>query len=413
MRASGRFLLGLVCALLTAATLAGCTIGGSGDAASGGGAAGTPAPPTSDAHITVTPSGDTQVNPTDPVEVKVAGGTLTGVTMTNPAENDKAVEGVMTPDKLTWKTTEPLGYDQTYNVSATAVDAKGVPTDITTQVSTLTPSNQTKLYFETTGGGAMQDGATYGVGMVVVAHFDEPIADKAAAQRALTVTTDPPVDGAWNWVSDSAAHWRPKDYYQPGTKVTVSAKLYGVDVGGGMYGQEDESISFSIGDAHISVADDNTKMVTVKNNGQVVRTMPTSMGMGGTETIGGQTLSFWTQPGIYTVLGMANPVVMDSSTYGLPINSRLGYKESINWATRISNDGIYLHALASTMWAQGNTDTSHGCLNLSPTDAQWFFNFSRIGDVVQVINTGGAPLQLWQNGDWSVPWDTWVAGSAV
>ncbi|WP_199257154.1 Ig-like domain-containing protein [Tomitella fengzijianii] len=409
MRASRRMFFAVVCALLAVATLAGCTIGGSG----GGGAAGATEapPPTSDARITVNPGPDTPVNPTDPVAVKVEQGTLTDVVMTNP-EGEK-VEGVMTPDKISWKTTEPLGYAKEYTIQATAVDAKGLSTDVTKSITTLTPSNKTKLYFETTGGGAMRDGATYGVGMVIVAHFDEPIQDKAAAQKTLTVTTSPHVDGEWNWVSDSAAHWRPKDFYAPGTTVKVDAKLYGVDVGGGMYGQEDESISFTIGDAHISVADDNTKMVTVKNNGQVVRTMPTSMGMGGTQTVGGQTLSFWTQRGTYTVLGKANPVVMDSSTYGLPINSRLGYKESINWATRISNDGIYLHALASTMWAQGNTDTSHGCLNLSPTDAEWFYNFSRIGDVVKVINTGGSPLQLWQNGDWSVPWDDWVAGSAV
>jgi len=89
--------------------------------------------------------------------------------------------------------------------------------------------------------------------------------------------------------------------------------------------------------------------------------MPTSMGMGGTEEIGGNTLSFWTPPGVYTVMDKANPVIMDSSTFGLPINSRLGYRETIPYATRISKDGIYLHQLNATVWAQGNTDTSHGC----------------------------------------------------
>ncbi len=127
------------------------------------------------------------------------------------------------------------------------------------------------------------------------------------------------------------------------------------------------------------------------------------MGRGGTEVVGGQTLSFWTQPGIYTVIDKANPVIMDSSTYGLPVNSRLGYKETINYATRISNDGIYLHELADTIWAQGNTNVSHGCLNLSPDNARWFYDFSVPGDVVEVRGTGGAPLELWQNGDWSLP----------
>jgi len=141
--------------------------------------------------------------------------------------------------------------------------------------------------------------------------------------------------------------------------------------------------------------------------------MPTSMGMGGSETIGGRTISFWTQPGVYTVMDKANPVVMDSSTYGLPVNSRLGYKETINWATRISTDGIYLHELEDTVWAQGNTNVSHGCLNLSAENARWFYDFSQPGDVVEVRDTGGAPLELGQNGDWSVPWSQWLAGSAA
>jgi lipoprotein-anchoring transpeptidase ErfK/SrfK len=154
-------------------------------------------------------------------------------------------------------------------------------------------------------------------------------------------------------------------------------------------------------------------MVTVYENGRAIREMPTSMGRGGTETIGNTTLHFWTQPGTYTVLDKANPVIMDSSTYGLPINSRLGYKETINWATRISNDGIYLHELESSVWAQGNTNTSHGCLNLNPSNARWFYEFSQPGDVVEVRNTGGEPLDVWQNGDWGVPWDQWLAGSAL
>ena len=109
----------------------------------------------------------------------------------------------------------------------------------------------------------------------------------------------------------------------------------------------------------------------------------------------------------------ANPVIMDSSTFGLPINSRLGYRVTIPYATRISADGIYLHQLNATVWAQGNTNTSHGCLNLNGDNAKWFYNFSVPGDVVEVRNTGGPPLQLQQNGDWSVPWDQWRRGSAL
>jgi lipoprotein-anchoring transpeptidase ErfK/SrfK len=112
-------------------------------------------------------------------------------------------------------------------------------------------------------------------------------------------------------------------------------------------------------------------------------------------------------------MGKGNPVIMDSSTFGLPVGSRLGYRETIAWATQISVDGIYLHQLTSTVWAQGNTDTSHGCLNLNAENAQWFYGFSQPGDVVEVRNTGGPPLRLEQNGDWTLPWAEWVKGSAL
>ncbi len=246
----------------------------------------------------------------------------------------------------------------------------------------------------TTSGAALQNGGTYGIGTVIVAHFAGPI-DRATAEQVLQVSTEPPVDGAWHWVDDHTAHWRPPQYYAPGTAVTVTDGL-------------NPPLTFTIGASHVSIADDATKQVSVFDGGKLVRTMPTSMGRGGTEKVGNTTLSFWTQPGVYTVLDKSNPVIMDSSTYGLPINSHLGYKESINYAVRISTDGVYLHELDATVWAQGNTDTSHGCLNLNRDNATWFYNFSVPGDVVEVRNTGGKPLQLWQNGDWSVPWDQWI-----
>jgi lipoprotein-anchoring transpeptidase ErfK/SrfK len=371
-----------------------------------------PTDPAALASIKVEPApGARDIDPVAPVSVTAQSGTLTDVEMINDA--GKRVDGALTPDNVAWHPVVPLGYAHTYTITINSRGPGGKPGRQSVSFTTLTPPNETKVSFGTTSEAALADGGTYGVGVVIVAHFDESIANRAEAERRLIVTTSPPVTGSWYWVDDQNAHWRPEHYYSPGMTVTVEAKIYGIPLAQGLFGQQDERVSFKIGESHVSVADDRTKQVSVFRNGTLVRTMPTSMGMGGTEQIGGRTLSFWTPPGIYTVLDKGNPVVMDSSTFGLPKNSRLGYRETINYATRISIDGIYMHQLDATVWAQGNTNTSHGCLNLNADNAKWFYDFSVPGDVVEVRNTGGPPLALQQNGDWTVPWDQWRKGSAL
>ena len=273
------------------------------------------------------------------------------------------------------------------------------PASMTTE---LTAGEQAHVSFTATSGAALVDGGTYGVGTVIVANFDEPVADRIAAEERLSVKTVPSVDGSWYWMDSRHAHWRPQSYYSPGTEVVAASG----DRGAGR-------VSFRIGEAHVSIADDATKQIRVYRNDELVRTIPTSMGMGGSETVAGKTISFWTQPGVYTVMDKADTVIMDSSTYGLPVDSRLGYKVTVNNAVRLTNSGIYVHQLDSTIWAQGKTNTSHGCLNVNADNGRRFYEFSQPGDVFEVRNTGGDPLPIWQNGDWGVPWDKWLGGSAL
>ena len=389
------------------------TAGSSGTATSGSSAAPSSSAATPAAVLTLSPgSGATGVSPVSAITAAVAGGTLESVSLVN--SQGKAVSGALDADKTSWKAGEALGYGKTYTLTAKATNADGRAVAKKTTFTTVTPGNMTQPYINSTAGSAMTNGATYGVGIVPVVHFDEAISDKAAAEKMLSVTTSPAVTGSWYWVDDQNVHFRPQNYYKTGTKVTVKVSDYGKQVSPGLWGQSDAQVSFTIGAKHVSIADDNTKQVRVYFNDKFQRSMPTSMGRGGSTTgSDGQTITFWTQRGTYTVLDKSNPVLMDSSTYGLPINSRLGYKEEIPYATRISTDGVYLHELDTTVWAQGNTDTSHGCLNLNGDNAAWFFNFSVPGDVVEVKNTGGPPLKLWQNGDWTIPWDQWRQGSKL
>ena len=243
------------------------------------------------------------VDPAGPVFVVARSGTLDDVTMEN--DSGKSISGALTPDRKSWRPSVQLGYGRTYTMAITARGPGGMPSRQTSSFSTVSPDAQAAVYLNTTAGAPIKDGGTYGIGVIVVARFDSAIGDKAAAERRLHVTTDPPVAGSWNWIDDQTAHWRPEKYYPPGTSVNVSTQIYGARLGDGLYGDDDEHVSFRIGDAHVSVADDTTKQVSVYDNGKLVRTMPTSMGMGGTETVGGRTFSSgppaastpcWTRP---------------------------------------------------------------------------------------------------------------------
>ncbi|MCV7192410.1 L,D-transpeptidase [Mycolicibacterium brumae] len=363
------------------------------------------------AKLAVMPAdGSKGVSPAAPVRVAARTGTLKNVSMVNDAGVE--VPGTLSADRLSWTPDTQLGYGRGYTLTTTAVGPGETPTKKVSSFRTVSPDAQSYLYLRMSSGNLISEGATYGVGAVISARFDSPVANRAAAEARMKVTSVPAVEGSWNWVNDQTAHWRPRDYYPAGARVTVDAPMYGVPLGDGVYGAQDEKVSFLIGPRRVSIVDDVDKIVHSFENHQLVRSMPTSMGKGGVEQIAGQTLTYWTPPGIYSVFDKAESVVMDSSTYGVPVNSWLGYKLTIPWATRISTNGIYLHQLNDTVWAQGNTNVSHGCLNLSGENAQWFYNFAQPGDIVEVKNTGGPALTLEQGGDWSVPWDQWQAGSA-
>jgi lipoprotein-anchoring transpeptidase ErfK/SrfK len=329
-----------------------------------------------------------------PVTVSAGDGVLGSVSL---ARTDGApVEGKLSPDGLTWSTTEQLGYNKKYTLTAEALGLSGVTRQQMT-FKTHSPENLTSAYV------MPNDGEVVGVGQPVAIRFDENIPNRLAAQQAVKVKTEPPVEGAFYWLSNRELRWRPQNYWKPGTQVDVAVNIYGVDMGDGLFGQEDVTTHFTVGDEVIASADDNTKMVTVRRNGEVIKTMPTSMGKNSAPT----------NNGVYIVGDRYPHIVMDSSTYGIPVNSPNGYRTDVDWATQISYSGIFVHSAPWSVGAQGNTNTSHGCLNVSPSNAIWFYNNTKRGDVVEIANTVGPTLPGTDGlGDWNVPWGQWKAGNA-
>ena len=330
-----------------------------------------------------------------PVTVSVEAGVLGEVRLVNA--QGRVVEGELSPDGVSWRSAEPLGYNKQYTLEADAFGLGGV-THTSATFETHSPQNLTMPYV-TPG-----DGAVVGVGQPISVNFDEVIGDRLAAQRAITVTTTPEVEGAFYWLNGREVRWRPAQYWKPGTTVEVRVKTYGVDLGDGLFGQDDVTTRFTIGDEVIATADDATKTLTVRVNGEVAKTMPISMGKDSTPTDNGS----------YIVAERLADMVMDSSTYGVPVNSPDGYRTEVKWATRMSYSGIFVHAAPWSVGSQGRANVSHGCLNASTENAKWFYDNTKPGDIVEVVNTVGTTLPGTDGlGDWNIPWEQWKAGNAA
>ncbi|WP_040814788.1 L,D-transpeptidase [Nocardia concava] len=337
--------------------------------------------------------GDKGVSPGE-LNLRVEDGKFTAVTLTNP--DGKPVPGELAQDGRSWKLTEQLGFGRTYKLSVDAIGLGGATTS-TMSFTTISPNNRTHPYL------LPAENEVVGIGQPVAVQFDENIPDRKAAQAAIKITTTPAVEGAFYWVNNREVRWRPQNYWAPGTKVDIAVNAYGHDMGNGLVGDSDIHSSFTVGDATVFTADDNTKMVTVERNGQVIKTMPTSMGKDSTPT----------DNGVYIVGDKFDRIIMDSSTYGVPVNSPNGYKTPIDWATRISYSGIFFHSAPWSVGAQGYSNTSHGCLNLSPADAKWVYDNVKRGDITIVKNTVGGTLSGVDGlGDWNIPWEQWKAGNA-
>jgi lipoprotein-anchoring transpeptidase ErfK/SrfK len=329
-----------------------------------------------------------------PVTVSAEDGVLGAVTMVNEAGTP--IAGQLSPDGLTWSTTEPLGYNKRYTLNAQSLGLGGVTSQQMT-FQTHSPENLTMAYV------LPNDGEVVGVGQPVAVQFDENIPNRLAAEKAIKITTNPPVEGAFYWLNNREVRWRPGHYWKPGTTVEVAVNTYGVDLGDGLFGQENVTTHFTIGDEVVATADDNTKIVTVRRNGEVVKTMPTSMGKNSTPT----------NSGVFIVGNRFTHIIMDSSTFGVPVNSPNGYRTDVDWATQISYSGIFVHSAPWSVGAQGYTNTSHGCLNVSPRNAVWFYDNTKRGDIVEVVNTVGSTLPGTDGlGDWNIPWEQWRAGNA-
>ena len=385
-------------ALVTAtalALLAGCQ--GSGDGGTGAAPTTAEAPPVA---VEVSPAdGATDVSPTVPLEISVTDGELTDVDVVDAAGAEvpgAVADSPEDPAVDVWTPETPLAYGATYTLTATAEGEGAEPAEAATTFTTVTPQRQL-----TPSIGPL-DGQTVGVGMPIRVYFDQPVIEKAAVERNLEVTSSTPTDGVWNWFSDTEVHFRPSQYWPADTDVTLDAELYGVDLGNGVWGETDRTVSFSIGARHVSIADADTHQMEVYDGDQLVKTFPISAGSPDNPSYNGA----------HVVTELNRHRVMDSSTYGVPVDSPDGYRTPVEYAVRISDSGEFVHAAPWSVAQQGRANVSHGCINVSTENARWFFDFSQPGDVVEIRNSSAGTLTS-NISDWTLPWADWQARSAL
>jgi lipoprotein-anchoring transpeptidase ErfK/SrfK len=224
------------------------------------------------------------------------------------------------------------------------------------------------------------NGSKVGAAKPIYINFARPIADRALAQAAVHISSVPPVPGRFYWTNDTQLRWRPQDFWPAGTVVNI-------DAGG-------TKSSFTVPEQLVATIDDATHQMTVSRNGKVEKTIPVSMGMSG----GGHA----TPNGTYYVLEKFPTIVMDSSTYGVPVDSANGYKLNVQLAVRIDNSGNFVHSAPWSVADQGKRNVSHGCINISPDNAKWFYDNFGSGDAIVVKNSKGTYTQPDGASDWQM-----------
>jgi len=346
--------------------------------------------------VTVVPANAARaVRPERPVIVTATAGTLAGIRVASG--NGSAVPGRVIANGARWISTGRLAYGTTYTVTGQALDAHHLAKAISSTFSTLQP---VALSYPSA---LPQSGQTVGVGMPIIVYWSRRVPDRAAAERLLKVTSDKPVEGAWHWVSDTEVRYRPRVFWPAYSHVRVDINAGGAPLGGGVYGEASRHIAFTVGSSVVSRIDNATKSMTVYQDGKPIRTMPVSLGRA----------SMPTSAGIMVVFIKYAEKYFDSASFGIPRDSPDGYYTKVYWDTKFTFGGEYVHAAPWSIADQGHRNVSHGCVNVSPANAQWFYYLSKPGDIVQVIGTERAVRPGDGYTDWNVSWAAWRAGSAL
>ncbi|NED95695.1 L,D-transpeptidase [Phytoactinopolyspora alkaliphila] len=316
------------------------------------------------------------------------------------------LSGNVGDDGRTWTSDSRPEPGLDYEINVTASDRFGRSHTFTDEVAIASVPEGERLTL------AMQPSneSVVGVGAPIVVHFDQPVAEREAIERAMHVSSDPQVTGSWHWVDDTEVRFRPEEYWPAGTSVALDLEFTGVQAGEDLWGGRSYHLQFEVGPEHIAEVDADTHTMTVSVDGETRHTWDTSLGAP----------DFATRNGTYVILEKFEERNMTSCNANITCDPSDPdyYDVDTDWAVRLSYSGTFVHSAPWSEESQGEDNVSHGCINLNDANGETFFDLVRYGDVVTVRNSTREADDLVDRGDpgmvdWNKSWSEYVAGSAL
>lgn len=305
-------------------------------------------------------------------------------------------------------------------VSAPATGVPAIPAGTDPDKPTKLPKPRVwvKASFNAASNGLGVDGSRtkLGVGTLPKITFTRAIPDKRVVETHLTVKailedgTVKTVKGAWGWMSDRSAVFRPKNYWPGHATIMITSTMDKAVMGksGGKYVVGSPTLAttykFRTARKFIAKVDGSKVNMRVWIDGEKVRTIPVSLGKDEWET----------RNGVKVISTQKEPTHTYLST-SLNLGPEEEYELVAPWNTRLTPTGEFIHTATWAYGRIGRYNGSHGCTNMFESDAKWIYDKTIPGDVVLYENTGGTTVQSWNGagGLWNIPWDQWLKKSAL
>ncbi|WP_443055808.1 Ig-like domain-containing protein [Streptomyces sp. NBC_00690] len=385
-------------ALLAPLVLTACSSGATGatsDDRVGGATRGGGVPAT----VSVTPNGKA-VKAGEPVRVTARGGSLTSVQVTDG--KGRPLAGRLTERNTVWTSDRRAVPGMTYQVTAATKTKDGTPGSGKSTFSTAAADKVNLVEWHP------GENTTIGVAHPISLRFDHPVKNKAEVERQLKVATSNKTEGSWGWVKDWSGRdrvdWRPREYWRPGTKVTLRAELNGIHSGaaGGWF-VRDYATTFTIGARQIVKVDLDNHRLTLERDGKQIHDIPVSGG-----TPGGDKRSW---RGTTVLMSKEGTINMNSETVGLGN----AYNKMVDYSMRLTWSGMYAHAAPWNSAHLGRANRSSGCVGMSTADAAAFYRSVRVGDPFEITgkDTKGVPEQGNGFSNWNLSFEQWQQRSAL